>query len=179
MFHCTKKLSPLALVLIVGACDTQVDPTIGLGGPECPARASVSRSPASDDVDRTKSAVTRACGEDVDTFYFGPGDSVLGPRGRAKADALASCLKDPSLVARNVVIRGHADWRGEVGENIELALRRANAVKEQLESRGIDSRRIRTESRGEREAGCGAPEVGDRRARVLLEPVRKTPRAGA
>lgn len=163
------RLPFLAALLVAAACDPPPEPTLGLGGSDCPVRASMDRTPAATPTNKPRSMLATRCGEDVDTLYFGPGDSVLGPRGRAKVDALASCLKAPTLSSRDVVVSGHADWRGEQSANMELALRRANTVKDELTTRGIDSERIRTESRGEQQAGCGAPELGDRRATVHLD----------
>ena len=161
----------LVLLAAATACAPPPQPTLGLGGPECPRRASVERDDASSDRTRERlSLIATRCGEDVDTLYFGPGDAVLGPRGRAKIDALVACLEEPSLSSHAIVVSGHADWRGEQSANMELALRRANTVKDELTTRGIDPQRVRTKSRGEQQAGCGAPELGDRRATIRLVP---------
>ena len=62
-------------------------------------------------------------------------------------DSIVTILeKNPNL---KIAIKGHTDSRGAEVYNQALSLRRANAVKEYLESKGISSLRLTTEGLGE------------------------------
>jgi OOP family OmpA-OmpF porin len=74
--------------------------------------------------------------------------ALLKPEGKAKLDELATQAK--GLNDLEVVIGiGYADRLGPKKYNQKLSVRRAEAVKAYLVEQGIDSKRIRTEGRGE------------------------------
>ena len=71
---------------------------------------------------------------------------VLKPEGRAKLDDLVSKIKDVNLEV--IIAVGHTDWIGTVAYNQKLSVRRAEAVKAYLVSKGIEKNRVYTEGTG-------------------------------
>ena len=72
--------------------------------------------------------------------------AVLRPEGKAKLDDLVSKLKG---VAPEVIIAiGHTDPIGSAEYNQKLSVRRAEAIKAYLVSKGIEPNRIYTEGKG-------------------------------
>lgn len=71
---------------------------------------------------------------------------VLKPEGRAKLDDLVSKIKDVNLEV--IIAVGHTDWIGTVAYNQKLSVRRAEAVKAYLVSKGIEKNRVYTEGKG-------------------------------
>ena len=71
---------------------------------------------------------------------------VLKPEGRAKLDDLVSKIKDVNLEV--IIAVGHTDWIGTVQYNQKLSVRRAEAVKAYLVSKGIEKNRVYTEGKG-------------------------------
>ena len=83
---------------------------------------------------------------EADTF-FDFDKSVLKPTGKTKLNDLASKLQGIDIEV--VVATGHTDSIGSDAYNIKLSLRRANAVKAFLVSKGIPADRIFTAGKGE------------------------------
>ncbi len=83
---------------------------------------------------------------EADTF-FDFDKSVLKPAGKSKLNDLASKLQGIDIEV--VVATGHTDAVGSDAYNIKLSLRRANAVKAFLVSKGIPADRIFTAGKGE------------------------------
>jgi OmpA-OmpF porin, OOP family len=71
---------------------------------------------------------------------------VLKPEGRAKLDDLVTKIKDVNLEV--IIAVGHTDWIGTVAYNQKLSVRRAEAVKAYLVSKGIEKNRVYTEGKG-------------------------------
>jgi len=71
---------------------------------------------------------------------------VLKPEGRAKLDDLVSKIKDVNLEV--IIAVGHTDWIGTKEYNQKLSVRRAEAVKAYLVSKGIEKNRVYTEGKG-------------------------------
>ena len=81
--------------------------------------------------------------------FFDFDKSVLKPEGKAKLDDLASKVKG---INREVVIAvGHTDSVGSDAYNQKLSVRRAEAVKAYLVSKGIEKNRVYTEGKGEKQ----------------------------
>jgi OOP family OmpA-OmpF porin len=79
--------------------------------------------------------------------FFDFDKAVLKPEGKAKLDDLVSKIKDINLEV--IIAVGHTDSVGTVSYNQRLSVRRAEAVKAYLVSRGIERNRVYTEGKGE------------------------------
>lgn len=79
--------------------------------------------------------------------FFDFDKSVLKPAGKAKLSDLVSKLQGTDIEV--VVATGHTDSIGTDAYNIKLSLRRANAVKAFLVSKGLPADRIFVEGKGE------------------------------
>jgi len=81
--------------------------------------------------------------------FFDFDKSVLKPEGKAKLDDLVAKIKQINLEV--IVAVGHTDSVGTVAYNQKLSVRRAEAVKAYLVSKGIEKNRIYTEGKGEKQ----------------------------
>ena len=81
--------------------------------------------------------------------FFDFDKSVLKPEGKAKLDDLASKVKDINLEV--IIAVGHTDSVGSDAYNQKLSVRRSEAVKAYLVSRGIEKNRVYTEGKGEKQ----------------------------
>ncbi len=79
--------------------------------------------------------------------HFDFDKAVLKPEGKAKLDDLVGKLKAVNLEV--IIAIGHTDSIGSNAYNQKLSMRRANAVKAYLVSKGIEANRIYTEGKGE------------------------------
>ncbi|WP_019141744.1 outer membrane protein OmpA [Noviherbaspirillum massiliense] len=73
--------------------------------------------------------------------------AVLKPEGREKLDDLVSRLQGMNLEV--IIAVGHTDSIGSTAYNQKLSMRRAEAVKAYLVSKGIEANRVYTEGKGE------------------------------
>ncbi len=81
--------------------------------------------------------------------FFDFDKSVLKPEGKAKLDDLTSKVKDINLEV--IIAVGHTDSVGSDAYNQGLSVRRAEAVKAYLVSKGIEKNRVYTEGKGEKQ----------------------------
>jgi OmpA-OmpF porin, OOP family len=84
----------------------------------------------------------------ADTF-FDFDKSVVKPAGKAKLDDLIAKVKGINLEV--IIAVGHTDSVGSDAYNQKLSVRRAEAVKAYLVSKGIEKNRIYTEGKGEKQ----------------------------
>jgi OOP family OmpA-OmpF porin len=75
--------------------------------------------------------------------------AVIKPEGRSKLDDLSSKMRGINLEV--VIAIGHADSIGSDAYNQRLSVRRAEAVKAYLVSKGIEANRVYTEGKGEKQ----------------------------
>ena len=81
--------------------------------------------------------------------FFDFDKSVIKPEGKAKLDDLADKVKAINLEV--IIAVGHTDSVGPDNYNQKLSMRRSQAVKAYLISKGIDKTRIYTEGKGEKQ----------------------------
>ena len=81
--------------------------------------------------------------------FFDFDKSVLKPEGKAKLDDLVSKVKSINLEV--IIAVGHTDSIGTDAYNQKLSVRRAEAVKAYLVSKGIEKNRVYTEGKGEKQ----------------------------
>ena len=81
--------------------------------------------------------------------FFDFDKSVLKPEGKAKLDDLVGKVKGINLEV--IIAVGHTDSVGPDAYNQKLSVRRAEAVKAYLVSKGIEKNRVYTEGKGEKQ----------------------------
>ncbi|MDP3762234.1 MAG: OmpA family protein [Ramlibacter sp.] len=113
-----------------------------VAAPAAPRAAAPAPAPAPQPPAATK--VTYA----ADAF-FDFDKSVLKPEGKAKLDDLVGKVKGINLEV--IIAVGHTDSVGSDAYNQKLSVRRAEAVKAYLVSKGIEKNRVYTEGKGEKQ----------------------------
>jgi len=96
--------------------------------------------------------------------------SDIKPEGRSKLDDLAGKMKTINLEV--VIAIGHTDSIGTDVYNQKLSVRRAEAVKKYLSSKGVEGNRIYTEGKGEKQPVSGDKCKGmgeDRKNKKLID----------
>lgn len=97
---------------------------------------------------------------------------------RAQLRAFASCINDPVMLDRKVLLVGRADERGTTNYNQELGMKRAERIKTLLTDNGVQPDRIELRSKGEAGAEGSTPDSSfgyDRRVDVIVQGAVHTP----
>jgi OOP family OmpA-OmpF porin len=81
--------------------------------------------------------------------FFDFDKAVLKPEGKAKLDDLVGKVKGINLEV--IIAVGHTDAVGADGYNQKLSVKRSEAVKAYLVSKGIEKNRVYTEGKGEKQ----------------------------
>jgi OmpA-OmpF porin, OOP family len=81
--------------------------------------------------------------------FFDVNKAILKPEAKAKLDDLAGKVKDINLEV--IIAVGHTDSDGSDAANQKLSVRRSEAVKAYLVSKGIEQNRVYTEGKGEKQ----------------------------
>ena len=81
--------------------------------------------------------------------FFDFDKAVLKPEGRAKLDDLVSKMGGLNLEV--IIAVGHTDSIGTDAYNQRLSIRRSEAVKSYLVSKGVEKNRVYTEGKGEKQ----------------------------
>ena len=123
-------------------CDGALAAPAAAPAPAAPAAAAPAAKPAPAPAMATK--VTYA----ADAF-FDFDKAVLKPAGKAKLDDLVSKVKGINLEV--IIAVGHTDSVGSDAYNQKLSVRRSEAVKAYLVSKGIEKNRVYTEGKGEKQ----------------------------
>jgi len=123
---------------------TPATAAVGCDGALVPAAAPAPAAPVAPPAPPVASKVTFA----ADAF-FDFDKSVLKPEGRAKLDDLVSKISGVNLEV--IIAVGHTDSIGTDAYNQKLSVRRAEAVKAYLVSKGIERNRVYTEGKGEKQ----------------------------
>jgi peptidoglycan-associated lipoprotein len=112
--------------------------------------------------------IARRC--HLPTAHFPFDSAAVSAEAQTALDELAHCFTAGELSGQRMKIVGHADPRGTPEYNLGLGQRRAGAVAEYLNLRGLPPDRVETSSLGEIEA-TGTTEEGwarDRRVEILI-----------
>ena len=126
-------------------CDGALAPAAPAPAPVAPrAVEPVAAAPAVQPAPAVASKVTY----NADAF-FDFDKAVLKPAGKAELDKLVSKLNGVNLEV--IVAVGHTDSVGSDAYNQKLSIRRSEAVKAYLVSKGIEKNRIYTEGKGEKQ----------------------------
>jgi OmpA-OmpF porin, OOP family len=112
--------------------------------PVAAAPAAAAPAPAAPAAGAAATKVTYA----ADAF-FAANSAVLKAAGKAKLDDLVGKVKAINLEV--IVAVGHTDSKGNDASNQKLSVRRAEAVKAYLVSKGIEKNRVYTEGKGSKQ----------------------------
>jgi OmpA-OmpF porin, OOP family len=124
-----------------------VAPAAAAPAAAAPAAATPAPAPAPAAAPAAGAAATKVTYA-ADTF-FASNSAVLKAAGKAKLDDLVSKVKAINLEV--IVAVGHTDNKGKDAANQALSVRRAEAVKAYLVSKGIEKNRVYTEGKGSKQ----------------------------
>jgi OOP family OmpA-OmpF porin len=103
--------------------------------------------------------------------FFDWDSSVVGAGGASVLDAVVKEIKDRGV--KHITVVGHTDRSGPDDYNDKLAMRRANAIRQELVSRGISADMISVAGRGENEllvqTADGVREPANRRGVITFQ----------
>lgn len=131
----------------VAGCDGAIAAPVAApiaAAPKAAAPAAAAAAPAAAPVPPAATKVTYA----ADAF-FAFDKAVLKPEGKAKLDDLVGKVKDINLEV--IIAVGHTDSVGSDAYNQKLSIKRSEAVKAYLVSKGIEKSRVYTEGKGEKQ----------------------------
>ena len=131
---------------IVGAACNPPAPPPAVAPPPPPPPAAAPPKPAAAPAAPTVVATKVTFAADA---FFDFNKAVLKPEAKAKLDDLSGKLKDISLEV--IIAVGHTDAVGGDAYNQKLSVRRAEAVKAYMVSKGIEPNRIYTEGKGKKQ----------------------------
>ena len=134
---CDGAIAPVAAAAVVA-------PVAAAPAPAVAAPAAAAPAPAAPAVGAAATKVTYA----ADAF-FAANSAVLKAAGKAKLDDLVGKVKAINLEV--IVAVGHTDSKGNDASNQKLSVRRAEAVKAYLVSKGIEKNRVYTEGKGSKQ----------------------------
>jgi peptidoglycan-associated lipoprotein len=114
-------------------------------------------------------SIMKTCG-DIPTAHFAFDSAKIQAGAADVLDAIARCFVSGPLKGRAMKLIGHADPRGEHEYNFALGQKRAGSVGAYITTKGVDTAKIQTSSKGDTDA-TGIDEAGwarDRKVDVLL-----------
>lgn len=164
-------------LLVIAALAT----SIGLAGCDSgPSSAPTSEAPEAPSAPMTGAATAAtpepardfAATQELKKIHFALDQTRIRSTDAKILDDNARWLKSRGEV--EILVGGHADERGSDLYNLQLAERRADAVKKYLVARGVEADRISTTSHGEQQPVCAQPGEGcwskNRRAEFMVKP---------
>jgi len=125
-------------------CDGAIVPAAPVAAPAAPAAAAP--RPAAPAVVAPPAATKVTYAADA---FFDFDKSVLKPEGKAKLDDLVGKIQGINLEV--IIAVGHTDAVGSDSYNQKLSVRRSEAVKAYLVSKGVEKNRVYTEGKGEKQ----------------------------
>lgn len=125
-------------------CDGAIAPAAAAAAPAAAGAPAAAAKPAAPAAAVAATKVTYA----ADAF-FDFNKSVIKPEGKAKLDDLVGKIKGINLEV--IIAVGHTDSVGGDAYNQKLSVRRSEAVKAYLVSKGIEKNRVYTEGKGEKQ----------------------------
>jgi OmpA-OmpF porin, OOP family len=163
-------LSSLAAILLLAGCATQSSTPTPAAAPAAPATAT-SPAPTATAAKSSQPTVAPAPKKVslTSAVYFDKAQSVLNKKAKAEIDDLLGKLKDTKLEV--IVVVGHTDNKGSASANQKLGMRRANAVKSYLMTKGIAANQIYTDSKIDSSAARKAKEGGATSRRAEIEAI--------
>ncbi len=148
--------------------------------PMAPAPARPAPSPAAPGARPAAAAPAAAPTSEKVTFaadaFFDFDKAVLKPEGKSKLDDLSGKLKNITLEV--IIAVGHTHSVGSDAYNQRLSVKRSEAVKAYLVSKGIEANRVYTEGKGEKQPAADNKTSAGRakNRRVEIEVVGTRPR---
>ena len=128
-------------------CDGAIAPVMAPKAAPAPAPAAVAPAAVAPVVVPPATVATKVTYA-ADAF-FDFNKSVVKPEGKAKLDDLVGKIKDINLEV--IIAVGHTDSVGSDAYNQKLSVKRSEAVKAYLVSKGIEKNRVYTEGKGEKQ----------------------------
>ncbi len=155
------------------------DGAITAQAPQAPA-AAVAPAPAAAPAPAPASVAAPVVAASKVTYaadaFFDFDKAVLKPEGKAKLDDVVAKVKGINLEV--IVAVGHTDSVGKDAYNQKLSVKRAEAVKAYLVSKGIEANRVYTEGKGEAQPVAdnktGAGRAKNRRVEIEVVGTRAT-----
>ena len=118
-------------------------------------------------IQRTQDVLTATFKGDV---FFDFDSSVLKPGGYTEIDRVSNVLN--SYPQTTIRVEGHTDATGSEVYNQQLSERRAEAVKNAIVQKGVDSRRIQAIGYGESQP-ISSDNAMNRRVSIVITPIRR------
>jgi OOP family OmpA-OmpF porin len=110
------------------------------------------------------------------SVFFAAGSADLTSDDKGKLDEVARNLRDGAR-GYNVLVEGYSDDTGTESDNVALSRRRADAVANYLEAKGIHNERIATKGLGSRNLANKDDTVRgralNRRVEIVIQPATK------
>jgi OOP family OmpA-OmpF porin len=108
-----------------------------------------------------------------DSEFFGFDKVTLGDKTKDRLDRMAAAIKSASDV-HGILVTGHTDRIGPEPYNVELAQKRADAVKAYLVSKGLPAAKIEAVGEGLKEPWVKCPDISKKDALIqCLAPNRR------
>ena len=127
-------------------CDGAIVPVAAPAPAPAPVAAAPAPAPAPKPAPAPVAATKVTYAADA---FFDFDKSVIKPAGKAKLDDLVGKIKGINLEV--IIAVGHTDSVGTDAYNQKLSVRRSEAVKAYLVSKGIEKNRVYTEGKGEKQ----------------------------